>query len=148
MKINVYGFIVEEEKGAKVVDRLEHWQSGNSGKRFMHKILITKETDHIEYSKTISFDFYNSMHHYNETMKKPGQSPELDEENLKHAFGCFLSDANLGFGTIDSYEEEFGEEPGARLWELLEDSARKAWHIGLDSDKTCDLINKINEEEI
>ena len=106
---------------------------GDNALRYRFKITVKNEkTGAITY-----FNFYGSIKDYEE-----GKN-ELNKEDLKVAFWCFLQDAEDGKMDFDEFLASFGyeEKEGRKIWKACQNQLEKCERLGLNEDLRTDLLN-------
>jgi hypothetical protein len=105
--------------------------------RYHYKITVKRD------SSRRMFDYYSSINDYQNGKK------ELEENDLKFALECILSDAIAGLDTFSNFCSEFGYDENSRnaekVWKACKRSSAKLLSLGLLESQLYDYINEIRE---
>jgi hypothetical protein len=93
-----------------------------------------------------NFTFYDSQHNYEEGKE------DLEADDLKEAFRCFIGDAQAAVGGFPDFCSEFGYDQDSRrsyrMFKACERSMEKVQDLGINLNELCDVLNALSEQGI
>jgi hypothetical protein len=93
-----------------------------------------------------NFTFYDSQHNYEQGKE------DLEADDLKEAFRCFLDDAQDAVGGFPDFCSEFGYDQDSRrayrMFKACERSMEKVQDLDINLNELCDVLNALSEQGI
>lgn len=107
-------------------------------KRCSYNITISNDTN------VVDFVYYMSHIDY------LNHKITMNQEDIKNAFECILSDALIPIESFCEFMNEFGYtdcKEAKRIYDACKEERDKLLKIGIDEDETYDILEMIREDE-